>query len=136
MVKAPKTGRMPSHSPGRRILVVDDVADAANTLAMLLAATGHQTQVAYDGPNAISAARVFHPEVVLLDIGLPGMSGFEVAERLRQEPKGGQLLVVAVTGYDQEEDRLRSKEAGFDHHLVKPVSPQALEELLGHLAIV
>ena len=135
MVKEPRVGQRPNHSPGRRILVVDDIADVADTLAMLLTATGHQTQVAYDGPNAITAVRAFRPEVVLLDIGLPGMSGLEVARHLRREPKGSKLLVVAVTGYDQAEDRLQSKEAGFDHHLVKPVSPQALEELLGHLAI-
>jgi len=135
MVKETRIGRRPNHSPGRRILVVDDIADVADTLAMLLTATGHQTQVAYDGPNAITAARNFRPEVVLLDIGLPGMSGLGVAQQLRREFKGGQLLVVAVTGYDQPEDRWQSKEAGFDYHLVKPVSPQVLEELLGHLAI-
>jgi PAS domain S-box-containing protein len=115
---------------GRRILVVDDNVDAAESLAALLRLTGHEVWTAYDGPAALDAARTRRPDTVLLDIGLPGLSGYDVARRLRTEPGLEQALLVAVTGWGQDEDRRRAREAGFDHHLTKPVEPVALEALL------
>jgi two-component system CheB/CheR fusion protein len=114
----------------RRVLVVDDSGDAAQSLAMLLRIQGHDVTVALDGPGALEAARQHRPEVVLLDIGLPGVDGYEVAARLRREPGTQGAFLVAMTGYGQEEDRRRSREAGFDCHLVKPVDPEDLRRLL------
>jgi signal transduction histidine kinase/DNA-binding response OmpR family regulator len=115
---------------GRRILVVDDNRDAATSLAMLLELTGHETRVAHDGLEAVQAAESFRPDVVLLDIGLPKLNGFEVARMMRQQPWGKDMTLVALTGWGQEEDRRMSSEAGFDAHLVKPADPVALTELL------
>lgn len=114
---------------GRRILVVDDSVDSAETLAELLKIWGHDVRVAHDGETAIPAAREYRPEVVLLDIGLPGMDGFAVAAQLRKEGLGGRLL-VALTGYGEQQDRDRAQEVGFDHHLVKPIDPDSLQKLL------
>lgn len=114
----------------RRILLVDDHLDAANALSELLASFGHQVEVALDGATALSIARAFEPEVVLLDLGLPGMDGYQVARRLRREPALAGALLVAVTGYGHEEARQESRAAGFDLHLVKPVDPGELQELL------
>jgi len=105
----------------RRVLVVDDNADAADLLTEALAAAGHETRVAYDGPSALAVAQAFAPAVVLLDIGLPVMDGYELARRLRQLP-GLAPRLVAITGYAQESDRRRAREAGFEAHLVKPVA--------------
>lgn len=113
----------------RRVLVVDDNADAAETLAALLRLDGHDTRVCHDGPTALDAAAQFSPEVVFLDIGMPGIDGIEVARRLRQSPDNGALL-VAVTGWGQASDRQRTAEAGFDHHLVKPVDGALVRRLL------
>jgi CheY-like chemotaxis protein len=113
----------------RRVLVVDDHADAADSLAMLLRMEGHQVRVARNGPDALDAVRAEPPEVILLDLGMPGMDGYEVARRLRQRDGRG-LLIVALTGWGQEEDRRRTREAGFDHHLVKPADPAELRLLL------
>jgi PAS domain S-box-containing protein len=111
---------------GSRVLVVDDNHDNAGGLSRLLRLLGHDVQVAYDGKGALEAARAHRPEVVLLDIGLPGMDGYEVVKRLRAEECCKDSLIIAVTGYGQPEDLSRSKEAGFDHHLVKPVDYEAL----------
>jgi len=116
--------------PPRRVLVVDDNLDAAEGLAMLLSLRGHQVATAYDGQDAIERAREMQPNVVLLDIGLPRIDGFEVARRLREEHPARPMLLVALTGYGQERDRVRAREAGFDHHLLKPVRLEMLEELL------
>jgi PAS domain S-box-containing protein len=113
-----------------RVLVVDDNRDSADSLAMLLELLGHETRVANDGPGALRAAEEFGPEVVFLDIGLPGMDGYEVARRLRLDPHRRGLILAAMTGWGQEEDRRRSREAGFDQHLVKPVSPEAIQAVL------
>ena len=115
--------------PPRRILVVDDNRDAADSLCMLLAARGHEVRAAYDGIEAVGAAVTFQPDVVLLDIGLPKLSGNDAARRIR-EARGDGVLLVAVTGWGQEEDRRRAREAGFDHHLTKPVDPQAIARLV------
>ncbi len=116
--------------PPRRILVVDDNVEAALTLAELLALEGHETHVAHDGPSAVDAARSLSPDVAILDIGLPGFDGFEVARRLRAEPGLRGLLLVALSGWVQPDDRARSREAGFDHHLAKPVQIKSLELVL------
>jgi two-component system CheB/CheR fusion protein len=109
---------------------VDDNVDAAESIALVLRIIGHEVRTAYQGPAALEAARAFRPEVVLLDIGMPGIDGYEVARRLRQEPALEKVLLVALTGYGQEEDRRRSREAAIDHHLVKPVGPEELRALL------
>ena len=105
--------------------------DAARSLARLLARLyGQEVRVAHDGPEALDVAGEFRPEVVLLDIGLPGMDGNEVARRLRERPEFEKTLIVALTGWGQESDVERSRAAGFDHHLVKPADPDAILELL------
>jgi two-component system CheB/CheR fusion protein len=116
----------------RRILVVDDHVDAAEMLAKLLQLEGHDVRTVHDGTAALEAAQKYQPEVILLDIGLPGMNGYEVARQLRQQPAMANVLLVAVTGYGQEDDRRRSKMAGFDYHLVKPLTPNSLEHLLAN----
>jgi CheY-like chemotaxis protein len=114
----------------RRVLVVDDNQDSAETIAMLIELWGHQARIVHNGPAALAEAPGWRPEVVLLDIGLPGIDGYEVARRLRQEPAMAGALLIAMTGYGQERDRRMSSEAGFDHHLVKPVDPAVLQKLL------
>ena len=103
-----------------RVLVVDDNVDTVTTLAMLVQESGHEVRTAYDGSAVLETALDYRPNVVLLDIGLPGLNGFEVAKQLRQQPALQNAVLVAMTGYGQESDRRRSREAGFDHHLVKP----------------
>jgi len=115
---------------GRRILVVDDNVDGATMLAMMLSFSGHDTRSASNGPEALETALAFHPEVIFLDIGLPGMDGYEVAKRIRAHPQLKGILLIAVTGWGSEADRLRSKNAGFDEHLTKPVEPAAFDEVL------
>jgi signal transduction histidine kinase/CheY-like chemotaxis protein len=117
----------------RRLLVVDDNRDSADTLALLLNAMGHEVKTAYDGPAAIDLAAQYQPQAVLLDIGLPGMNGYEVG-RVLKSTRGDSMILVAVSGYGQEEDRRRSREAGFDHHLVKPVAPADLAKIIDALA--
>lgn len=114
----------------KKILVVDDNADAAHSLALILRSHGHEVAEAHDGPSALAEAQQFQPNVVVLDIGLPQMDGYEVARRLREQFFGRPLRLIAMTGYGQEEDRRRSVAAGFDCHLVKPVDPHELERLL------
>jgi signal transduction histidine kinase/CheY-like chemotaxis protein len=123
------------HSPAaqmvpRRVLVVDDNTDAAASLAVLLEMDGHEVRTAFASHHALTLAASFSPEVVLLDIGLPEMDGYEVARRLRQSPGGRNITLVALTGYGQPEDRERTRDAGFDAHLVKPVDFEALDSLL------
>jgi PAS domain S-box-containing protein len=118
----------------RRILVVDDNRDAVDSLGMLLKVMGHTVRTAYDGLEAVDAAATFKPEMVLLDIGLPRLNGYEAARRIRELADGKGVLLVALTGWGQEEDRRQSKDAGFDHHLVKPVDPAELQRLLAGLA--
>jgi PAS domain S-box-containing protein len=113
-----------------RVLVVDDNIDAADSLGRLLALDGYDVRIANGGMEALHEAEAFRPEVILLDIGLPMMNGYDVARRLRKEPWGADLRLVALTGWGQEEDRRRSKEAGFDDHVVKPIDPASLRALL------
>jgi CheY-like chemotaxis protein len=117
----------------RRILVVDDNRDAAVSLAMMLELMGNEVRTAHDGREGVDAAEVFRPDVVVLDIGLPRMNGYEAARHIREQPWGRDAVLIAVTGWGQEEDKRQSKEAGFDFHMVKPVEPAALEKLLAGL---
>jgi len=114
----------------RRILVVDDNVDAAATVAKLLTIWGHDVHVVFDGKAAIEAVRTFRPELILLDIGLPGMSGYDVARQIRSDPESKGLFLTALTGYGQSEDRQRSLEAGFDFHITKPLGTEVLEALV------
>ena len=113
-----------------RILVVDDNVDSADTLALLLCLRGHEAEAVYDGQTALERAVSSQPDVIVLDIGLPGLDGYQVAGELRRLPQTTTALLVALTGYGQEEDQRRAREAGFDHHLTKPVDPQVLYDLL------
>jgi len=130
---APATERpseVESSGAKRRILVVDDNRDGAETLSMILALAGYDTRVAHDGLEALDAVAAFTPHILLLDIGLPGLNGHDVCRRVRAMPGGSDMVIVALTGWGQDEDRSRSHDAGFDHHLVKPVEPAALIKLL------
>jgi signal transduction histidine kinase/CheY-like chemotaxis protein len=122
---------VPPVRPSRRVLVIEDHRDTADMWRVLLKLAGHEVAVAYTGPDGVEAARRFRPEVVLSDVGLPGMDGYAVARALRQDPSTAGAYLIAVTGYGQEEDRRRARAAGFDHHLTKPVDP---DELLATLA--
>jgi CheY-like chemotaxis protein len=122
--------RIDSALPPRRILVVDDNRDAADSLSMLLAFLGADVHIARDGSEAIEAFRSYDPAVVLLDIGMPGMDGYEVARRIRTGFPERRAAIVALTGWGQDEDRRRAREAGFDHHLIKPAELGALQALL------
>jgi two-component system OmpR family response regulator len=115
----------------RRILVVDDDPDVTDLTCELLTRMGHVAQGAYDGAGGLAAVDSFQPDVVLLDLALPEMSGFEVLDRLRHRPAGGERLVVAITGYAQPADLQRARDAGFDHYLVKPVRIESLRALVG-----
>jgi len=117
-------------SPARRLLIVDDNRDAADSLAMLLEFEGHDVRTAYTGQQAIETAQSFKPEIVVLDLGLPDLSGYEVAQHMRSDPGLGQVRLIALTGWGQDEHRRRALEAGFDHHLTKPVDPDQLQALL------
>jgi CheY-like chemotaxis protein len=130
---APVAEVEPVPAASRRILIVDDNPDGAESLAMLLEEFGHETYQAHDGLEALDAAERVRPEAVLLDIGLPKLNGYEVCRRLRQQPWGEGLTIVALTGWGQEDDRLRSHQAGFDTHLVKPVDLDLLLKLLASL---
>ena len=118
---------------GHRLLVVDDNVDAADSLAMLLRLQGHEVRVAHDGPATLEMVKGYRPEMLFLDIGMPGMDGYEVARRIRREPQLAGVVLVALTGWGQEADRRRSSAAGFDHHLVKPVEPDAVQKVLAGL---
>jgi PAS domain S-box-containing protein len=126
---SPRVPEAPPQLVARRVLVVDDNADAARALELLLKSLGHETRVEHEGERALQVAAEFRPEIVLLDLGMPGMDGYELARRLRRA-QGPGLRVIAVTGWGQEADRQRTREAGFDLHLVKPVDPQDLARIL------
>lgn len=113
-----------------RILIVEDNRDSADSLKALLEALGHDARVAYDGESAVRAAAAVQPDVIIMDIGLPGLSGFDVARQIRAQSPGKRLKIVALTGWGQESDRLHSAAAGIDHHLVKPLDLAALRRIL------
>ncbi len=130
---APGSGERATARPRRRILLADDNRDAADSLAMMLRLAGHEVHATHDGQEAVEAAEWFRPDVALLDLGMPRMNGFEAARRIREQPWGRSVILVAITGWGQDEDKRRASEAGFDHHLTKPVDPAALEKLLAGL---
>jgi two-component system CheB/CheR fusion protein len=142
VVRLPKEGKAPStNSPefeekptvepaSRRVLVVDDNVDAADSLAILLRMAGYAVHIAYDGPETLKMVRAFRPDVILLDIGLPGMDGYEVARELKKMPEMERCILVAVTGYARDDDRRRAQEAGFHFHLTKPINHESLKALL------
>jgi PAS domain S-box-containing protein len=119
-----------SRSPGLRVLVVDDNESAAGVLSLLLKSLGNDVRTASDGWQALELAASFRPDIVLLDLGMPGLNGYETASRIRAEPWGKGMTRVALTGWGQEEDKRRTRAAGFDHHFVKPIEPEALQNLL------
>ena len=123
---------MPESGRRGRVLLVDDNPDVADTLAMVIGLWGYDVQVGRDGPEGVKLAQEFLPHVVLLDIGLPGMDGYETAREVRRQG-GRSVVLVALTGQDQQEAGARSRDAGFDHHLTKPVDTAALQQLLASL---
>jgi len=127
---SPSTENTKPTGPSLRVLVVDDNVDVAHSLTMLLEASGHGFRTAHDGPTALATALDYRPDVVLLDIGLPGMDGYEVAKKMRQQPDLKHVVLVAVSGYGHESDHRRSQEEGFDHHLVKPTDFGQLQQIL------
>ena len=114
----------------RRVLIVDDNQDAATTLALILKLTGHEAHIRFDGQTGVEAAESLRPQVVILDISMPGMDGYQACRFIREQPWGKPVLLVALSGYGQEDHKRRSTEAGFDAHLVKPVDLTTLKELL------
>ena len=118
-----------------RVLVVDDNVDTVLSFSMLLRASGHDVHTAHDGMEAVEAAIEYKPDVVLLDIGLPVLNGYEVARRIRLEPTLEHIVLIALTGYGQEADRQTALQAGFDHHLVKPARLEQLQKILSKVAI-
>jgi CheY-like chemotaxis protein len=117
----------------KRVLIADDNLDAAESLQLWLQLAGHDVQIAGNGVTALRVAEEFKPDVALLDLGMPGLSGFDVARRIRESPWGSGMVLVALTGWGQDEDRRQSAEAGFDHHLTKPIAPEAIESLIDNL---
>jgi len=135
-VQAPDVDDAPAATKSLlRILVVDDNRDAADSLSEMLKMMGHDTRTAYDGQQGVDLAGEYRPDVILLDIGLPRLNGYEACRLIREQPKGNGVVMIAVTGWGQDEDRRRSHEAGFDHHMVKPVDPQALMSMIAVLNV-
>ena len=124
---------VPEANRALRVLVVDDNVDTVLGFSLLLKAQGHDVRTAYNGPDAVKTAAEFHPQVIMLDIGLPVLNGYEVAKQIRAQPEGEKIMLIALTGYGQDSDRRTSSDAGFDHHLVKPAR---FEQLLQILATV
>jgi CheY-like chemotaxis protein len=133
-IEVPRTDQ-PSHGAHpMRVLVVDDNKDAADSLTLLLGISGHEARAAYAGPQALALARELSPDVILLDLGMPGMDGYEVAREIRREPALRGITLIALTGWGQEEDRKRSAEAGFDRHMTKPVALDAVQRVFAEIA--
>lgn len=120
----------PNAVPGLRILIAEDGADCAESMAMLLRLYGHEVQIASSGPTAVETVLAYQPDVLLLDIGLPGMNGYQVAKRLKEHNGKKRPFIIAVTGFGMETDRRQSAESGIDLHLLKPVDPEQLQRLL------
>jgi CheY-like chemotaxis protein len=140
-VRLPIVQQLPAKAPAsdavattdavrQKVLVADDNHDAAESIAMILELAGHEVRVANSGQAALSLAQLFRPDTVVLDIGMPDLSGYQVAQRLRQEPWGKDIQLIALTGWGQDSDRRRALESGFDEHLSKPVEPESLEALI------
>jgi CheY-like chemotaxis protein len=138
-IKAPIAQPAPpgkAHKPGtnRRVLIADDNRDSADSLALLLKIMGNEVGTAYDGEQAVEAAAALRPEVVVLDIGMPKLDGYEACRRIREQPWGQGMFLIALTGWVQAEDRQRTAEAGFNQHMVKPVDPDVLMKLIASLS--
>ena len=129
-IDASTSGKAAGQAPRRRVLVADDNHDSATTLAMILEMLGNEVRVAHDGEEALAMAASFHPDAILLDIGMPKLDGYAACERIRLLPGTGSTFIVALTGWGQDDDKARALAAGFDRHLVKPVEPAKLQELL------
>jgi len=125
----------PQHDPSLKVLVVDDNADGAETLSLLLQLAGYQVRIASDGLTALSVAETFRPDAILLDIGLPVLDGYEVARRIRANAALERVLLIALTGYGHDSDRERSQTVGFDHYFVKPTDPRVLCEVLARCSV-
>lgn len=117
----------------RRILIVDDLKDSADSLSILLRTVGHEVETAYDGEEAVAVAERLRPHVILLDLGMPKMNGYETCRRIREQAWGREVFIVALTGWGQKDDLRRTEEAGFDSHMVKPAEPAALKKMLASL---
>jgi CheY-like chemotaxis protein len=128
--RASLEAKEPACMAPQRVLVVDDSQDVADSTASLLQLMGNDARTAYGGPAALELARLYLPDAILLDIAMPDLDGYESAQRIRGEPWGANVTLIAMTGYGRPEDHQRSLEAGFDHHIVKPVDPSALERVL------
>ena len=126
--------KSPTAETRQRVLVVDDNKDSAQTLAMMLKIMGNDIRTAHDGLEAVEKAQEYLPNVILLDLGMPKLNGYDVCRRIREQTWGLNMVIIALTGWGQAEDRQRTKEAGFDHHLVKPVDVAKLKELLDEAA--
>jgi CheY-like chemotaxis protein len=124
-------GRLTAAGPRRRVLVVDDNRDSAESLALILSLKGHESRCVHDGREALSIADTYQPDVVILDIGMPGLNGYETARLIRAQSWGRGVTLIAVTGWGRPDDKRRAEEAGFDHHLVKPVELDSLTGALG-----
>lgn len=133
-VKPPATESEEAVSRPLRVLIVDDNVDTVLSFSMLLKASGHEVLTAHDGPTAVRIANEMLPDAILLDIGLPGLNGYEVAKRIRLNPELNNVVLVALTGYGQEEDRQTSMQAGFNFHLVKPASFQQVKQILATIS--
>jgi PAS domain S-box-containing protein len=135
-IKPPPVEGRPTCAAGRcRILVADDNEDSATTLAIMLEIMGNEVRTAKDGLQAVNLAAAFHPDVIFLDIGMPKLNGYEACRRIREQPWATKAVLVALTGWGQEEDRRRSEEAGFNHHIVKPIMPAVIEKLLAEMSM-
>jgi CheY-like chemotaxis protein len=130
----PAASEAPAAAP-LRVLVIDDSQDVAQTIGWMLEEMGHDYRLLHDGREALDAARAYQPDAILLDIGMPGMNGYEVCRMLRRDERLGSVPIIAQTGWGQEKDKASAAEAGFDHHLVKPVGFGALEALLASLTV-
>ena len=131
----PEDAEKRSNAARRRVLVVDDNADAAISLAMMLKLAGNDVRTANDGVEAVEAATEYRPDVILLDIGMPRLNGYDACRRIGEQPWGREPFIAALTGWCQEDDKRRSRDAGFDSHLVKPVEPKALQKLLDEVKV-
>ena len=120
-------------APSRRVLVVDDNQDSVDSMVMLLELLGNQVYTARDGIEAVEAAERFRPDLVLMDMGMPRMNGYDATRRIREQPWGREMIIIALTGWGQEDDKVRSYEAGCDTHIVKPIDVTKLEEVLAEL---
>jgi CheY-like chemotaxis protein len=123
-------GQYMGQAAPRRIVIADDNEDSAQSFAMLLSFSGHEVKIAHDGAEALDAVRSFRPDVAFLDIGMPVLTGYEVAQAVRAEPWGSEVTLIAVTGWGQPDDKQRAHTAGFDRHLVKPIDPDEVDRLL------